>query len=484
MSPVVGRKDEQALLGRVLQSKKPEFMAIYGRRRVGKTHLVRQTFNRKVVYFEAVGVKDGSLSDQLAIFTRALSKCFFNNLPLQAPSNWLDALELLTLEVEKLPKSKKVVIFFDELPWLATKRSGMLQALDYYWNSRWSLLSNVKLFVCGSAASWMLTKIINAKGGLHNRLTKSLLLKPFNLGQTKQFLLSNGIKLSEKQILDLYLVMGGVPYYLEQYQKSKSLVQNIESICFSENGLLREEFERLFSALFDSAEACMKLIRFIASKNNGMSRNEIIQSLGVSSGGGVSDRLYELEAAGFIQSYIPYGKKSRDTYLRVSDEYSLFYLRWIEPQGKTGYPITQSYWHNKVGMPAWNSWSGYAFEGVCLKHVETIRQALGLSNIGCAISGWRYVPAKGSKEQGAQIDLLFDRDDGAVTLCEIKYSSKQFIIDKSYAKQLVSKMRVFETKTKTKKELFFAMVTTIGLKKNIWSEDLVTSEVTLADLFR
>lgn len=481
MNHLLGREKEVKLLERLWASKVPEFIAVYGRRRVGKTHLIREVFSSKDIYFEVTGLKDGSMQQQLEIFAKTYSHIFFADAPIQVPGSWKQAFSWLTEQCKKVPKNKKITIVFDELPWMATKRSGLLQQLDHYWNTEWSRMSNMKVIACGSAASWILDNLINAKGGLYNRLTQSLLLKPFSLNQTKAFLNYKDIKLSNKQVLDIYMVMGGIPHYLNQIVQGESALQAINRLCFREDGLLFQEFSRIFKALFDSSDVHLSLIRTISKYRYGISRNELINKLKIASGGTLNTRLNELEAAGFIKIFIPYGKEKKEHYYRVIDEYSNFYLYWIE-KARRQIIVTNDYFKSKANTPAWEAWAGYTFETICYKHVDEIKKKLGLVNIGCEVDNWRYVPKRNTDEDGAQIDLLFDRDDGFITLCEIKYSKNKYILDKSGAKKIMQKMDVFQKQTKTKKDLSVALITTEGLTKNVWSDELVDNVVTLDDI--
>jgi uncharacterized protein len=483
MSALIGREPEVKVLGQVWDSAQAELVVLYGRRRVGKTHLVRSYFGKKGTYLEFTGIRKGSLRRQLQAFAEKLSEALFSNIPIKTPVNWQEAFELLSAGIEKLKPSQKILIFFDELPWMVTRKSKLLQEFDHYWNTKWSLTKNIKIVLCGSAASWMIDNVVNATGGLHNRLTRKILLKPFDLSTTKKFLELKGYKYSLQQITELYMVMGGIPYYLNNLVKDKSLNQNIESICFTKTGALYDEFTRLFESLFEQAETNLKLIRAIAKRRNGLSREELIETVKMTSGGSLNKRLRELEAAGFIQSFVPYGRETRNIYYRVIDEYCLFYLGWIEPESAYGHDIAKGYWQAKYHSPQWYDWAGYSFENICIKHVEKIRQALELQYVACSIASWRYISKPGVKTDGAQIDLLFDCDDGVIRLFEIKFSGKAYSIDKEYAKALAKKIDVFQAQTATTKQLMLIMIAANDLKKNIWSEDLIDGVVTLKDLF-
>lgn len=486
MKAIVGRKQETAFLQEVLISQEAEFVSVYGRRRVGKTYLIREFFQSKGFYIEFTGIKDANKRHQLKIFTEKLSQVFYPTLQLKPPTNWHDALMLLSEALEKQAKGKKIILFFDELPWMATKKSGLVQAIDYFWNTRWSQWSRFKFIACGSAASWMLDHLINAKGGLHNRVTRSLLLKPFDLVQTRAFLESQDIRLKLKQIVDIYLVMGGIPHYLKQIKKSDSVIQNIDRICFQEDGLLYNEFTRLYSSLFEHPELSMRLMRVIAKCHYGINKEDIAKQVGKTSGGTFDNRLEELEASGFIQRFTPYGHKTRDQFFRVIDPYSLFYLSWIAEfsEKRQIAPQKISHWATVSATPAWYNWAGYAFENLCYQHVDAILTALNLTHISCNIGSWRLNAKRGLKEQqGAQIDLLFDRADDTITLCEIKYSQQIFVVDKNYAKLLANKLQIFERHFGSQKNIDLALITSLGLKANIWSEDLVQHVITLEDFF-
>ncbi|HSX12490.1 MAG TPA: hypothetical protein VLF61_03280, partial [Rhabdochlamydiaceae bacterium] len=446
--------------------------------------LIRQYFSRKGIYLEASGAKDKPLKKQLENFMKALSKTFFKDIPLATPASWDMAFEMLTKELEQLPKSKKAIIFLDELPWMSTKRSGLLQSIDYYWNLHWSKLPNLVLIVCGSAASWMLEKLIYAKGGLHKRITRKMLLEPYKLKETEQFLKSRGLQLNQKQILDLYMAIGGIPFYLRGVKKGLSAAQNINALCFEKNGLLFDEFKNLFDSLFEKAEVNLTIVREIVKHGNKISRENLIRAMGISSGGTLNKRLRELEAAGFIQSYLPFERTARNHFYRVTDEFSLFHLKWIEPYLKSkAIDHEHGYWQKMVKTPAVSSWAGLAYEAICLKHIAQVRKALGLEKVTCKTGSWQYFPKKGSNEDGVQIDLIFDRQDGAITLCEIKYSEKPFVIDKTYAKKLIQKIDIFESRSKTTKQIMLALITTMGLKSSVWSKEIVHKEVTLKNLF-
>lgn len=479
---LIGRKKEISLFKSILNSGSAEFVAVYGRRRVGKTYLVEQCLSNHGYFMECTGIKNGRLKDQLENFTQQFSKIFYSGIPIQVQKTWKETFAILTEEVKKIPPSENFILFLDEIPWLAGRKSRFLQSLDYFWNTSWSKIPNFKLIVCGSAASWVLNNLINAKGGLYNRITKTILLRPFTLIETKEFLEYKKINLNEKQILDLYMVIGGIPFYLNQLEKSKSIAQNINELCFTKEGLLYSEFPRLFKSLFDAAEIHMKIVKVIGKQHYGISLKELAKKIKIKVGGRLTKRLEELEACGFIQKYIPWGKQKRDAYYKISDEYSLFYLKWIESIAEGSVtPAGPNYWSLLMKTPTWLSWAGYAFENVCYKHVDAIIQALGLQGIGCLIGHWQYL-TNDKQKRGALIDLLIDRMDNAINVCEIKYSSLPYIIDKDYAKILINKLEILEN-TYRNKEFFLTFMTSQGLVQNNWASELVRAQVEIKDLF-
>jgi len=476
MRMIIGRTKELKLLNKVYSSQEAEFVVIYGRRRVGKTYLIREFFaNKKCKLLHATGLQHGSQKKQLKKFTEAVSETFLDNIALEAPKNWEEAFNVLHKQLSK--SQEKVVIFLDELPWMATRRSGLLEEIDYYWNRNWSKMHNVILVACGSSASWLIKKIINNKGGLHNRVTRSINLLPFNLAETDEFLKSRNIKLNQKHVLSLYMALGGIPYYLKYIERGLTAEQNIQHIFFTKEAPLQSEFNKLFESLFENADAYIELIKLIAKRKEGARRAELKVDARLSSGGGrLSRRLQDLKEAGFIEENIPWGRSTGE-YYKLIDEFCLFYLQWVVSQKQKQF--TQDYWLNQSQRPAYYAWSGYAFEAVCMKHVDHIIHALHIKASG-KISAWRFISRKKIVE-GAQVDLVIDRSDNAITLCEIKYTDQQYTIDKQYAKNLKNKIEVFKEKTGTKKQIFLAMICANGLKKTTYSDEQIDGGIVALD---
>ncbi|NDC41250.1 MAG: ATP-binding protein [Chitinophagia bacterium] len=477
MDALIGREEPIAVLERALQTPVAELIAVYGRRRIGKTFLVRKVFARHLL-FECSGVHEARLSVQLKNFSFALSKALKTGLPLQVPPTWMDAFQMLEqLLTPQLGSKQPTVLFFDEFPWLQTPKSGFLAAFEHFWNSWASRQPQLKVVICGSAASWMIQNVLKNKGGLHNRVTVRLRLEPFNLYETEAYLRNRSVKLDRYQILQLYMAMGGVPHYLATVRPGESAAQAIDRECFSPQGLLHSEFTNLFVSLFHDATQHLQVANALAEKTTGITRTEIIARCGMKSGGTATEILNELEESGFIKAYVPFAKQRKDALYRLNDEYSLFYNRFIAKSRATG----TGTWLRLAERPAWRAWSGYAFEAICLKHVGQLKKALGIAGVFTTETAWRHQPAPG--EQGAQIDLLLDRTDHCINLCEMKYSTNLFTLTKAYAADLQRKQMVFQAQSQTRKTLFITLVTTFGVANKADYAGLLQNEITMDALF-
>lgn len=483
MTMLVGRKKEQIQLEDFLVSKKSEFLLVYGRRRVGKTFLIKQFFKKKkCVFFYVTGVQKGTFEEQLSEFAKAIGENFYQGATIAVPSSWMNAFEELNKAIVSQAKGNKIVLFMDEFPWMATKKSRLIQALEYYWNRHWTDNPRIKLIVCGSSAAWIVKKILYQKGGLHNRITKQIILKPFDLLESSQFLSSNNVKLSAVQVLKLYLTFGGVPFYLDQISRKQTIETNINNLCFKESGILFNELEKLFQSLFENHQSYLTLIKVISQSRHGISRSEIEHSSkNLFVGGRLTERLNDLELAGFIKSFLPIQHEKYGLYYRIIDEYCYFYLKWNAPEKATllSLDADHHYWNEKSKSPSFQAWSGYAFEMVCYKHVAQIKRTLHILE-DARVGAWQHVP-KNDSLRGTQIDLLFDQSD-SIVICEIKYTEKLFVIDKDYADHLCRKMDVFKSVTKSKKPIFLALISANGVKPNRYSAQMLAGVVTLEDL--
>lgn len=476
-SKIIGREEEKKVLERLLASDKPEFLAIYGRRRVGKTFLIREYYKSNIV-FSFTGVYKVKTQIQLNNFYREYIRITAAKLETTPPDNWHTAFSYLTDYLYTLKRRKqKQVVFIDELPWLDMPKSGFVSALEYFWNGHASTMDNLLLIVCGSAASWMQNKLIKSKGGLYSRITQKIMLKPFTLYETELFCKSKKLKLSKYQIIQLYMVMGGIPFYLNELTKGKSAVQLINEICFKTTGMLSEEYNNLYYSLFKNADNHIAIIETLASHFSGMKRESLLKQSGLSDGGTFTRALTELVDSGFVARLRPFNKKRKESVYRLMDLYSLFYLKFIK--GNVG--NQENTWQKIVTSSGFKAWSGYAYENIALLHIGQILRKLGLSGIYTEISAWRY---KGDKEiPGAQVDLLIDRKDGMVNLCEVKFTQQEFLITKEFAKDLRRKRFVFGQITKTKKSVVTTLISTWPAIRNEYYFEEVDSEVTMDDLF-
>ncbi|MBN8788592.1 MAG: AAA family ATPase [Terrimonas sp.] len=474
---IIGREAEKKILKEMLGSGEAELMAILGRRRVGKTFLIRNYYQKYLV-FECTGIHEARLPEQLFNFSRSLQLAMQSAIPPATPGNWVQAFTFLSDFLATKLKDQPAVVLFDEFPWIHTAKSGFLTAFGHWWNTWASRQPQLKVVICGSAASWMIENILHNKGGLHNRISRTIRLLPFTLKESEDYLISRGLKLDRYQILQLYMAMGGIPQYLKQVNKGQSAHQVIDKLFFEKNGMLKTEFNVLYRSLFDNASHHEAIVRQLAKKASGLSRAEIIEACGLTTGGTTTRLFEELEQSGFITQYIPFEKTSRDGIYKLSDEYSLFYLKFIDRIRATGAGV----WHKIAEGQSYKSWSGYAFEAICQKHIQQIRKAIGIAAVYTEASGWRYISKKG--EKGAQIDLLLDRADHSINICEMKFANGEFTIDKKYADELDNKVKVFRAQTKTKKTIFPTMITTYGTKQNIYYTGRIVSEVKMENLFK
>ena len=472
---LIGRQKEQNTLRNCLESGKSEFVAIYGRRRVGKTFLVKEFFNEQFAFY-TTGILNGDRDTQIRSWNNGISR--FGGTELTAATNWIEAFDNLNLLIEKLDTVKvvqtKKVIFLDEIPWIATMHSDFLAGLDYFWNRWASSRKDVLLIICGSAASWIIDRVINDKGGLHNRLTRQIFLEPFTLKECEQFFESMHIPMTRYQMAEAYMIFGGIPYYLSLMEPQYSLYQNVDQIYFARGAELRNEFENLYRSLYRNADNYIHVIETLAIKGIGLSRAEIVAGSKITDGGSLTKILRDLSISGFIREYKAFGQKKRDSLYQLTDPFSMFDIRFRNMRVEQ----TTDYWLRFSSTPAYHVWSGLGYEKLCLLHLPQIRKKLGIAGVLTSVFSWRgeYDGA------GAQIDLVIDRNDSVINLCEIKFSSGQYQIDKQYYESLRNKKSAFANSTRTRKYVQTTMITTFGLKKNNYSAEIV-SEVVLDDLF-
>lgn len=467
---IIGREREQDLLYECNNSGKAEFIAVYGRRRVGKTYLIKHFYEDEFDFYTS-GIYNVSKTEQLRNFAGQLAR--YSGQQIRKFRDWFEAFDALRTYLEGLTGKKQITVFIDELPWLDTLKSNFIRALEAFWNMWASEQRNLKLIVCGSATTWMTNKLLGDKGGLHNRVTCRIKLTSFTLRESENFLQSIGIDWDRQQIAEAYMSLGGTPFYLNMLQKNKSITQNIDSLFFSEDAPLRDEYDFLFRSLFKEAVTYRKVVEVLADKGIGLTRQEILTCLKLTDSGKLTEILDNLEKCDFIRSYAAFGKKTRDVLYQLNDLYILFYLKFVK--GK--HNQNEHAW-SEMSDGKRNAWLGHAFEQLCLRHIHQMKNALGISGIASDVCSWYCRDA----EQGAQIDLVLDRSDRVINLCEMKYSSSDYEITKDYNEWLLKRKELFRAKTKTTKTLHITLVTLNGVKTNKYSA-VVNSQVVLADLF-
>ena len=466
MVELIGRYKERKMLDRCLKSSRSEFVIVSGRRRIGKTFLVSRLYADKFAFYYTGG-HNLSNNEQLARFSDCLRRFSGSCLDLRI-KDWFQAFEQLQNYLGSLSGTEKKIVFFDEMPWIDSHNSRFVKALEYFWNSWASLRDDILFISSGSATSWMNDKLLDNQGGLHNRVTCKIFLEPFTLGETEEYLQKNGFCWDRYMILQTYMILGGVPFYLSLLNNQCSLPQNIDELCFSKNGLLSREFDELYNALFSNADKYISIVKTLSDNEMGLVRTDIVKKTKIQ-GSTLSRMLDNLEKCGFIINYTQYGKNTKDAVYRLSDFYSLFYFRFIKPNYKE-----PNFWQKHINQPAINTWQGLTFELICLMHLEQIKKALGLSVIS--------TKSTTCLTKDLQIDLVIERADRYVNLCEMKFSADKFSISRDYADKIRERTALFRDKLKRKMILLNTFVTTYGVLKNS-NYSVCNSEITMDQLF-
>lgn len=470
---MIGREYELSILNDAILDEKSHFIAVYGRRRIGKTFMIREAFSHRFA-FQHAGLAEGTLREQLIAFEESLrdAGCEITG----HPKSWIEAFNLLK-DVIRNSSEKKKVIFIDELSWMDTPKSRLLVALEHFWNGWASARKDIVLIVCASATSWMLSNVIHNKGGLYNRLTEQIHLEAFSLAECEKYVRSENIAFTRDQILQYYMIFGGVPYYWTFLQKGQSLAQNVDRILFGKNAPLRDEFKYLYASIFRNPTVHLKLISTLGKKKVGMSRDELIKESGLTNSGDISTKLDELESCGFIRKYTAFGMKTKNAVYQLTDSFTLFYYKFLENA-----PTDEHFWSSQVNTPAINTWTGLAFERVCLLHVDKIKEKLGISGVHTDVNSWHCSANPDAGIIGSQIDLLIVRADHVINMCEMKYSSSEYVMNEKVDKSIKRKVQDLVTATKTKYAIHPTLITCHGVVENAYANDL-QAVITLDDLF-
>ena len=481
---LIGRKDEIQRLNGCMRETSAQLIILYGRRRIGKTYLINEFFDGRFD-FKITGSYKEKKDVQLYNFAEELSN--HTGEPIPTPKDWPSAFQLLRRYLSSLPqpsvpsgddgssdenryRDNKCVLFFDELPWLNTQNSGFLKAFEHFWNDYACAKHNLVCIICGSATSWMTKNIAENKGGLFDRQTCSIFLKPFTLAQTEEYLQMRGIDWSRYDIAECYMIMGGIPYYLSLLNPSRSLSDNIDNLFFRKRSELWNEFQQLYRTLFTSSDQYIKIVEALSSKRIGLTRNEILEKTGLPDNGALSQKLQDLVSSDFVRVSAQFGKKN-EVYYQLRDYYTWFYFRFI--QGRHG--LDEHFWSHSLGASSRYVWAGLTYEQVCKDHIAQIKQKIGISAVLTEESSWI------SKEPGAQIDLLIDRRDHVINLCEIKFTENEYTIDKDSDLSLRTKREAL--RKHTRKTIQLVLISTYGMKQNKYSS-LISKEVILDDLFQ
>ena len=470
MNTIIGRKAEIRSLEDHYSSGRPEFIIIYGRRRVGKTFLVKELFEDKFSFYftGSIGVRN---EINLTNFDKTIEN--YGGAAAGPSKNWYDAFSKLR-SLLSIDKGVRKVVFLDEMPWLAAHKSGFLAAFDYFWNSWASSNPDIMLLGCGSATAWISRNIFQNRGGLHNRITGRIYLSPFTIGECEEFFKSRSFIITRYQLAECYMIFGGIPYYLDLFERNMSFSQNVDNLCFSSQALLKNEFNELFFSLFKNPNRHIDIVCALSAKHKGMTFQEISKHGNLQANGHLSLALMELEQSGFIENYNDFTRKKKDSYYYLKDPFTLFYLEFMRGNNSKD----EYYWTNNIDEGKHRAWTGYAFEQLCRLHLQQIKRKLGIQGVSTSSAAWRSNGAV----PGAQIDLVISRKDGVINLCEIKYTKHSFEIKKKYAEELEQKKAAFLMETHTRGAIHITMITTFGVaRKGYFS--VAQSEVTLDDLF-
>ncbi|MBQ6769705.1 MAG: ATP-binding protein [Bacteroidales bacterium] len=467
---LIGRIKEQERLHKAVAEEESTFVAVYGRRRVGKTYLVRETLGNCFTFYHT-GLAKSTMKKQLAAWRLSLREYGMKNA--KTPKTWLEALDMLK-DIVRNSSAPKKILFIDELPWMDTQRSGFVSALEHFWNGWASARNDIVLIVCGSATSWIISKIIKNHGGLHNRVNVKIHLQPFTLHECEEYASHRKLGMNRRQLMECYMVMGGIPYYWSKLERGYSLQQNIDNLFFAHDGELHDEYGALYASLFKNPEPYIKVVHTLGTKKIGMTREELINEGKIPDNGNLSRVLDDLETCGFIRKYNSFGLKAKNAMFQLIDSYTLFYYRFIEGniQGD------EHFWSSQASSPFYYNWCGLAFERVCLLHLLQIKAALGISGIVSNAYSWRSIP-KQKNETGAQIDLLIDRNDQVIDLCEMKYTKDPFEMNSEEDEKVQHRLSRFLSDTKTDKAVHLVLVSANGVKRNAYSDEfqsIITAE--------
>lgn len=470
---MIGRIKETKELAEALASEQSEFVAIYGRRRIGKTFLVNETVGAQYS-FQHSGVENAGLREQLDYFRQSLS--LYGNFRCPRLANWREAFFELEKMLQKSTEARKIV-FLDEVPWMDTPKSGFLAAFEHFWNGWASLRKDILLIICGSATSWMVNEVLYNRGGLHNRVTRPIPMGPFSLKECEEYAAWKRLPFDRLQIAECYMALGGVAYYWSQLSSEMSVAQNIDRLFFAKDAKLSSEFHRMFSSLFRKSKVHVDVVTHLATRRQGMTLAELKERTGVA-GGAMSKVLGELRECGFIRANPCLGKKKKDAIYQLIDNFTLFHFKFLQDRPAD----EEHFWELSYEKPAVNAWRGLSFERLCFWHIPQIKAALGISGILASVYSWRKKSVD-SLGEDAQIDMVIDRSDRILNVCEMKFSSAEYAMTKEEHDKLERRIELFREATATKKGIMPTLITTCAMKQTA-NSGIIRAVVTLDDLFR
>ena len=470
---LIGRRKEQEKLLAATREEDSMFVAVYGRRRVGKTYLIRETFGGNFTFYHT-GLAKSPMKKQLAAWRLSLRE--YGMVKAGLPETWLDAFDMLKDIIRQSSETKKI-IFIDEMPWMDTQRSGFVPALENFWNGWASARKDVVLITCGSATSWVINKIIKDHGGLHNRVNTKIHLQPFTLCECEQYAQYRKLGMNRRQLIECYMVMGGIPFYWSKLKRERSLAQNIDDLFFNPDGELANEFDDLYASLFKNAAPYIRIVNSLGTKRIGMTREELLRHCNLADNGKLSELLQDLEACGFIRRYRAFGQKTKGAVYQLIDSYTLFYYKFIRQNSQDD----EHFWSSQTGTAIYYNWCGLAFERVCMLHITQIKKALGIFGTISTICSWRSLRIEDGKH-GAQIDLLIDRNDQVIDICEIKFTKEPYEVDEEEYMRLLNRRARFVAEADTDKAVHLVLISASGVKRNSYSDEF-QSVITSGDLF-
>ncbi|MFH1831150.1 MAG: ATP-binding protein [Pseudomonadota bacterium] len=428
MRKFVGRHNYLKKLENIWNQHKVGLISIYGRRRVGKTELIRVFSRNKAAWiFEAI--EGENTASQIKHFLNQLSQ--FTKEPYLRDLDYKDWPPVFDLLSNKIKQKKDLIVAFDELSWMAARKTKLISYIKYYWDKEWKYHPHLLLILCGSVASWMVKNVVRSNA-LYGRISENILLDPLKPFEVAEFI---GKKRGKKEILEYLLSFGGIPKYLEEMDFNQSIQINIDRTCFSASGFFVDEADKIFYNQFKETHIYKQIVRCLSESS--LPLKDISQKIKIPSGGGLKRYLDNLISAGIVDSIndIRNFKLGKVPRYYMIDELMRFHLQFVSPNISEIKHTHSASRFDKFTKNKWHPFMGNAFERFCLKHRYLIAQILGFDS---------KVTACGSllnnNRNGFQYDLVYLRSDGVVSLCEIKYLSDKPGTD--LIKEMEAKLRV------------------------------------------